>query len=120
VDRHCIDPPDRFKLAVAAPAAYNSPASVGLRHLFYILLPGVGQVMQDRHVAALLHFFFFALFIDAIFMSPFFTPPRANPAAVQYACGGLAALSWLVSAYDYLRTEGVRRRGAAPDEPSHG
>jgi hypothetical protein len=87
---------------------------VGFVHLLRILIPGVGQVVQDRHLSALIYFFMFVFFVNGIFIGQHILL-KLRPETVRWACGGLAALCWLISAYDYLHTEGVRRRRAAAE-----
>lgn len=78
-------------------------------HLLRILIPGVGQVSQDRHLSALVYFFMFVFFINGMFIGRAILS-RADPLTLRHACAALAGLVWLISAYDYLRVEGRRRR----------
>ena len=96
-----------------------------LIHLLLILVPGVGQVMQDRHLPALIYFFIFAFFVNALIVGQHVLSVP-EPRTLRYACGGLAGLVWMISAYDYLRTAATRRRARAEapsldgDESTHG
>lgn len=88
---------------------YNPRLTTVLLHLFRMIVPGVGQVAQDRHLSALVYFFMFVFFINGMFIGRAVLS-RADPQTVRHACAGLAGLVWLISAYDYLRVEGRRRR----------
>lgn len=82
-----------------------------------MLIPGVGQIWQDRHLSGLIYFFLCAFFINGIFVGPYVLS-KIDDETVGAACGGLAVLVWLISAYDYLRTEGARRKARAERPPS--
>lgn len=91
---------------------------MGFIHLVRIIVPGVGQVFQDRHFPALMYFLLFIFFVNGVFMGRH-VQSLMDPSTTRSACIGLAAVGWLISAYDYLHVEGERRRKAAapPAEP---
>ena len=87
-------------------------------HLLRMLIPGVGQVWQDRHLSGLIYFFMFIFLINGIIVGPDVLS-TADHDTLRAACAGLAGLVWLISAYDYLRYEGVRRQQkTAPKDSS--
>lgn len=87
-----------------------------LGHLFRIIIPGIGQVSQERHLSALIYFFMFVFFINGFFIGGKILTRVEDPLLVQNACAGLAGLVWLISAYDYLRVAGRRKAAPEPDD----
>lgn len=86
-----------------------------IRHFFAVLLPGVGQVQQDRHLTGLLLFFLFVFSLNGMLVGPKMFSDLTER-QIYTICIASAGGVWLISLIDYIRAE-LARRGK-PTSPS--
>ncbi len=86
-----------------------------IRHFFAALIPGVGQVWQDRHLTGLVLFFLFAFSLNGMLVGPKMIS-SLDVRQINTICIASAGAVWLISLADYVRAELVRRGRPAPPE----
>lgn len=89
-----------------------------IRHFFVALIPGVGQVQQDRHLTGLVLFFLFAFSLNGLLVGPKMIS-GLDVKQIYTICIASAGGVWLISLVDYIRVE-VARRGKTPPPTAEG